>query len=110
MALSKFIRLRCLHFCLLLLPCVTNAGESMRLELEKSVCGMQEPFVFWLWSSMAGRPDSTPIGGLSNVEDISIQTVDGAWKPLAHSCCDEWQLAKSAWITRHVINNPGNKR
>jgi len=33
MALSKFIRLRCLHFCLLLLPCVTNAGESMHLEL-----------------------------------------------------------------------------
>jgi len=77
MALSKFIRLRCLHFCLLLLPCVINAGESMHLELEKSVCGIQEPFIFWLWSSMAGRPDSAHIGGLSNVEEISIQTVDG---------------------------------
>jgi alpha/beta superfamily hydrolase len=49
----------------------------MHLELEKSVCGIQEPFVFWLWSSMAGRPDSTRIDGLSNVEDISVQTVDG---------------------------------
>ncbi len=77
MAQSKFIRLRCLHFCLLLWPCFTNAGEAMHLELEKSVCGIQEPFVFWLWSSMAGRPDSAHIGGLSNVEDISVQTVDG---------------------------------
>ena len=49
----------------------------MHLELEKSVCGIQEPFVFWLWSSMAGRPDSALIDGLSNVEDVSIQTVDG---------------------------------
>jgi hypothetical protein len=49
----------------------------MHLELEKSVCGIQEPFVFWLWSSMAGRPDSVHIGDLSNVEEISVQTVDG---------------------------------
>jgi len=46
-------------------------------ELEKSSCGIKEPFVFWLWSSMAGRPDSARIGGISNVEDISLQTVDG---------------------------------
>lgn len=77
MVLSKFIRHRCLHFCLLLLPCVINAGELMHPELEKSVCGIKEPFVFWLWSSMAGKPDTAHIGGLSNVEDISVQTVDG---------------------------------
>jgi len=77
MVLSKFIRHRCLQFFLLLLPCVINAGELIHPELEKSVCGIKEPFLFWLWSSMAGRPDTTQIGGLSNVEDISVQTVDG---------------------------------
>ncbi len=49
----------------------------MRLELEKSVCGIHEPFIFWLWSSMAGRPDPARISHLSNVEDISVRTVDG---------------------------------
>jgi len=73
----KFIRLRCLHFLVLLLPGLINAGESMHRELEKSVCGIKEPLVFWLWSSMAGRPDSGRIGDLSNVEDISFKTVDG---------------------------------
>lgn len=78
MVALKFIRLRCLHFLLLLLlPCFVNAGESMHGELEKSVCGIKEPFVFWLWSSMAGRPDPGRIGDLSNAEDISFQTVDG---------------------------------
>ena len=77
MVLSKSIRHRCLQFCLLLLPCVINAGELIQPELEKSVCGIKEPFLFWLWSSMAGRPDTARIEGLSNVEDISVQTVDG---------------------------------
>lgn len=76
MTLSSFIKRRCLHFCLLL-PCISNAGELMRHELEKSVCGIQEPIVFWLWSSMAGRPNSARIDALSNVEDIAVQTVDG---------------------------------
>ena len=73
----KFIRLPCLHFLLLLLPCLINAGESMHRELEKSVCGIREPLVFWLWSSMAGRPEPGRIADLPNVEDISFQTVDG---------------------------------
>ena len=76
MTLSSVIKRRCLQFCLLL-PCISNAGELMRHELEKSVCGIQEPIVFWLWSSMAGRPNSARIDGLSNVEDIALQTVDG---------------------------------
>ena len=77
MARSRFIRFLCLYFCLLWLPCFINAGETMRLELEKSVCGIHEPFVFWLWSSMAGRPDAARISHLSNVEDISVRSVDG---------------------------------
>lgn len=67
--------IRRLPFCLLLLSCFANAGEPM--ELEKSVCGIREPFVFWLWSSMAGKAKSSRIDALANVEDIAVQTVDG---------------------------------
>lgn len=47
------------------------------MELEKSVCGIREPIVFWLWSSIAGRSDPSHLTGLANVEDISFQTLDG---------------------------------
>ncbi|MDH3561361.1 MAG: lysophospholipase [Gammaproteobacteria bacterium] len=46
------------------------------MELEQSVCGLQEPFMFWLWSSMAGNPDSDRLGRLRNVEDIAFETKD----------------------------------
>ena len=49
----------------------------MHAELEKTVCGIKEPFFFWLWSSMAGSPDSARVEGLANAEDISMRTVDG---------------------------------
>ncbi len=45
--------------------------------LEESFCGVKEPVLFWLWSSMAGRPDKDRLLGLSGVEDISIRTRDG---------------------------------
>lgn len=77
MTLPGFLRLRCLHFGMLLLPCFVNAGELMHAKLEESVCGIKEPFLFWLWSGMAGRPDSSRIDGLANVEDISMKTTDG---------------------------------
>ena len=72
MAPLKFIRLP-----LLLLVCSTISGELLGSTLEKAVCGIKEPFVFWLWSSMAGRPDSSRVSGLLNVEPLSIPTVDG---------------------------------
>ncbi len=46
------------------------------MELEQSVCGLKEPFLFWLWSNAAGSPDADRLAGLRNVEDISFTTKD----------------------------------
>jgi len=43
---------------------------------EQIVCGLKEPFVFWLWSSLAGSPNADRLAGLRNVEDISFETKD----------------------------------
>ena len=51
-----------------------QAGDAMKLE--QSVCGLQEPFMFWLWSSMAGSPNAGRLSGLSHVEDIVFETKD----------------------------------
>lgn len=45
-------------------------------QLERSVCGLQEPFMFWLWSGMAGSPNVDRLAGLRNVEDIAFETKD----------------------------------
>jgi alpha/beta superfamily hydrolase len=50
--------------------------EDGDMELEQSVCGLKEPFIFWLWSSMAGSPNTDRLAGLNNVEDISFETKD----------------------------------
>jgi alpha/beta superfamily hydrolase len=58
--------------------CATlNGQENGSMNLEQSVCGLKEPFVFWLWSSMAGSPNADRLAGLHNVEDISFRTLDG---------------------------------
>jgi alpha/beta superfamily hydrolase len=62
---------------LLLLMCFTSSGWAMGSVLEKTVCGIKEPIVFWRWSIMAGTPDSSRVSGFSNVESISIPTMDG---------------------------------
>jgi alpha/beta superfamily hydrolase len=46
------------------------------MKLEQSVCGLQEPIMFWLWSSMAGSPNADRLVGLHNVEDITFETKD----------------------------------
>ena len=46
------------------------------MKLEQSVCGLKEPFIFWLWSSQAGSPNAGRLAGLRNVEDISFETKD----------------------------------
>ena len=46
------------------------------MKLEQSVCGLKEPFVFWLWSGMAGSPNADRVAGLRNVEDIAFETKD----------------------------------
>jgi fermentation-respiration switch protein FrsA (DUF1100 family) len=68
-------------FCLLLIgsaPATAN-GSDMKPDKkpEQSVCGFKEPFLFWLWSRMAGRPDTRRLGGLAQVKDLALTTVDG---------------------------------
>lgn len=43
---------------------------------ERSICGLKEPFVFWLWSSVAGRPNAARVADRADVEDISLTTTD----------------------------------
>jgi len=50
--------------------------EDGDMKLEQSVCGLKEPFIFWLWSSQAGSPNADRMAGLRNVEDISFRTKD----------------------------------
>ena len=47
------------------------------MDLERSVCGLKEPLLFWLWSSQAGKPDASRLRDMSNAEPISFQTEDG---------------------------------
>jgi len=64
-------------FLLLVLPGITPADESdEQMELETSVCGIKEPFLFWLWSSTAGSADASRIAELEGVEDISFTSQD----------------------------------
>jgi len=63
---------------LLVLSCTSLTDESEKqMELETSVCGIKEPFLFWLWSSMAGSADESRLVGLEGVEDISFTSKDG---------------------------------
>ena len=45
--------------------------------LEQSICGLKEPFVFWLWSSAAGRSSAARLAQVANIEDIAITSSDG---------------------------------
>ena len=72
-------RLRFQLAILMLLPGLLCAMEPGDTALEVSVCGLQEPVMFWLWSSMAGNPDAGRLAGLQHVEDIAFETRDGRW-------------------------------
>jgi pimeloyl-ACP methyl ester carboxylesterase len=51
--------------------------ERFRHKLEKSVCGLKEPFYFWLWSTSAGSPDPSRLQGESAIEHVNLKTKDG---------------------------------
>ncbi|NWG86624.1 MAG: alpha/beta fold hydrolase [Hydrogenophilaceae bacterium] len=52
------------------------ADESENLE--ETVCGfIKEPFVFWTWNRLAGKPDLAAAGRMPNAEAITHQTRDG---------------------------------
>ncbi len=53
--------------------CTSAEQEGDYMKLEQSVCGLKEPFIFWLWSNQAGSPNAGRLAGLRNVEDM------GAW-------------------------------
>ena len=65
----------------LLLSIVTGTSvatdSTIHMKLERSVCGIKEPIYFWLWSTIAGRPNSKRLSGLDGVVDISFRTQDG---------------------------------
>jgi alpha-beta hydrolase superfamily lysophospholipase len=49
----------------------------MGQDLEQSICGFKEPFIFWFWSRAAGDADPARVRDMRNVQDISIVTRDG---------------------------------
>ena len=56
------------------IPC--HAGQPSS-GLEQSICGLKEPFVFWLWSSAAGEPSAARLAQVANIEDVAMTSRDG---------------------------------
>lgn len=57
---------------------MTNVTAAESENLEKSVCGsIQEPFVFWMWSSAAGKPNPDAASRVQNAEPLTHKTKDG---------------------------------
>lgn len=52
------------------------AGQQSS-NLEQSICGLKEPFIFWLWSSAAGEASAARLAQVTNVEDVAITSSDG---------------------------------
>jgi hypothetical protein len=46
-------------------------------DLEKSICGFKEPFIFWLWNNTAGNPDTSRISNTNKVSSVDFKTKDG---------------------------------
>src|SRR4029453_16273583 len=47
------------------------------VNVETAVCGsMREPFMFWLWRSMAGSPNPARVAHITNLEQIRFKTRD----------------------------------
>jgi alpha/beta superfamily hydrolase len=54
-----------------------RAALAQEADVETAVCGsMREPFMFWLWSSMAGSPNPKRVTHITNLEQIHIKTRD----------------------------------
>ena len=72
--------LRCMAALMLLTVHVHGtacyAGQQSS-SLEQSICGLREPFAFWLWSSAAGEASAARLAQVANVEDVAITSSDG---------------------------------
>jgi len=72
--------LRCMAALMLLTVHVHGAAcyaGQQSSSLEQSICGLKEPFVFWLWSSAAGEASAARLAQVANVEDVAIASSDG---------------------------------
>ena len=55
-----------------------RAALAQEVDVETAVCGsMREPFMFWLWRSMAGSPNPARVAHITNLEQIRFKTRDG---------------------------------
>jgi len=55
-----------------------RAALAQEVDVETAVCGStREPFMFWLWRSMAGSPNPTRVAHIANLEQIRLKTRDG---------------------------------
>src|SRR5512144_487822 len=56
----------------------TMAAAAQEVDVESAVCGsIREPFMFWLWRSMAGSPDPKRVMSITDLEQIHFKTSDG---------------------------------
>ena len=56
----------------------TMAAAAQEVDVESAVCGsIREPFMFWLWRSMAGSPDPKRVTPITDLEQIHFKTSDG---------------------------------
>ena len=55
----------------------TKTALAQEADVESAVCGsVREPFMFWLWSSMAGSPNPQRVSHIKNLEQIRFKTRD----------------------------------
>jgi len=64
----------------LVLTALTMSREATALaqDTESAVCGaIREPFMFWLWRTMAGSPEPKRVAHIAGLEQIRFKTRDG---------------------------------
>jgi hypothetical protein len=55
-----------------------NLAVAEEFDFEQAVCGsVREPLAFWLWQTMAGRPDRSHVELKQNVQSIQFVARDG---------------------------------
>src|SRR5215468_10703391 len=63
--------------CLLFAASNARSALAQEVDVESAVCGsIREPFMFWLWSSMAGSPNPKRVSQIKDLEQISFKTRD----------------------------------
>jgi hypothetical protein len=66
-------------FLVLLIFASSGARTALaqEVDVESAVCGsVREPFMFWLWSTMAGSPNPKRVSHIKNLEQIRFKTRD----------------------------------